>query len=56
MSMSKRRRTHPLVVEVLSYEESDALMREWFESVVFVDGPEEELPELEPEEDDEPRD
>ncbi len=52
--MSRRRRGEPLLVEVLSYEESDAIMREWFDSVIFVDGPQEDLPELEPEDDDEP--
>jgi hypothetical protein len=43
-----------VVVEPISVEESNQLFEEWFDQVVFVDGPDEELPELEPEEDDEP--
>ena len=51
---SRRRHGAPFLVEVLSYEESDALMQEWFDSVIFVDADEQELPELEAEDDDEP--
>ena len=51
---SRRRHGEPFLVEVLSYEESDALMQEWFDSVIFVDADEQDLPELEPEDDDEP--
>ena len=51
---SRLRHSEPLLVEVLSYTESDALMQEWFDSVIFVDADEQDLPELEPEDDDEP--
>ena len=51
---SRRRHGAPFLVEVLSYTESDALMQEWFDSVIFVDADEQDLPELEPEDDDEP--
>ena len=53
-AVKARHRGGPFLVEVMSYEESDALLREWFDSVIFVDADESELPELEPEDDDEP--
>ena len=46
--------SEPTEVEVISCDEADELLNEWFQSVLFVDGPEEDLPELEPEDDDEP--
>jgi hypothetical protein len=44
----------PVIVEPIPVEESNRLFEEWFDEVVFVDGPDDELPELEPEDDDEP--
>lgn len=38
----------------MSPEASDQLLNEWFAAVVFVDMPEEDLPVLDPEDDDEP--
>lgn len=43
-----------VVVEPIPVEESNRLFEEWFKQVLFVDGSDDELPELEPEDDDEP--
>lgn len=46
--------SNPVVIDGPSEQEGYNLIQEWLDSVVFDEEPNEEFPELDPEEDDEP--